>query len=276
MPASSAASSVLPFSASSSGRRPSACQIFFCCHEPVWPLSGGGTSGNLAILHELKAAGLDPVAVMPYNASLLDARRAIGVRFYPFRPFQMHRSAPHRTLRYALFSFLYLFALLRGIRRMNPGLLICRNSVLALPVYLAAKLAGVPSVIALADFLSFYFWSKPARPPLWHRLLQSLRVPPGGAPRQDLCGDSHHGGGDHQACGRRGPVENLCDSRGNSRTLSFGWAMKISQRPRIFGGRFVVRRLWRCFTERWSFITACAKLFVSFRYCWRRLRTFTF
>ncbi len=165
---------MLPFSASSSGRRPSACTIFFCCHEPVWPLSGGGTSGNLAILHELKAAGLDPVAVMPCNASLRDARRAIGVRFYPFRPFQMHRSAPHRTLRYALFSFLYLFVLLRGIRRMNPGLLICRNSVLALPVYLAAKLARVPSVIALADFLSFYFWSKPARPPLWHRLLQSL------------------------------------------------------------------------------------------------------
>ena len=165
---------MLPFSASSSGRRPRACTIFFCCHEPVWPLSGGGTSGNLAILRELKAAGLDPVAVMPYNASLRDARRAIGVRFYPFRPFHMHRSAPHRTLRYALFSFLYLFALLRGIRRNNPGLLICRNSVLALPVYLAAKLAGVPSVIALADFLSFYFWSKPARPPLWHRLLQSL------------------------------------------------------------------------------------------------------
>jgi glycosyltransferase involved in cell wall biosynthesis len=137
-------------------------------------LSGGGTSGNLAILHELKAAGLEPVAVMPYNASFRDARRAIGVRFYPFRPFQMHRSAPLRTLRYALFSFLYLFALLRSIRRMNPGLLICRNSVLALPVYVAAKLARVPSVIALADFLSFYFWSEPARPPLWHRLLQSF------------------------------------------------------------------------------------------------------
>ena len=104
---------------------------------------------------------------------------------------------------------------------MNPGLLICRNSVLALPVYLAAKLAGVPSVIALADFLSFYFWSKPARPPLWHRLLQSLecrlaalhdRIFVGLPPWRRR----------YQACGRRGRVENLCDSRGNSRAFSFG------------------------------------------------------
>ena len=174
VPASSTASSMVSFNASHSRRRPKACPIFFCCHEPVWPLSGGGTSGNLAILHELKAAGLEPVAVMPYNASFRDARRGIGVRLDPFRPFQMHRSAPLRTLRYALFGFLYLFALLRSIRRMNPGLLICRNSVLALPVYIAAKLTRVPTVITLADFLSFYFWSKPTRPPLWHRLLQSF------------------------------------------------------------------------------------------------------
>jgi glycosyltransferase involved in cell wall biosynthesis len=77
-------------------------------------------------------------------------------------------------LRYALFSFLYFFALLQRIRRMQPRLLICRNSVVALPVYIAAKIARVPNIIALADFLSFYFWTKQAPPPLWHRLLQSL------------------------------------------------------------------------------------------------------
>jgi glycosyltransferase involved in cell wall biosynthesis len=110
--------------------------------------------------------------VMPYNGSLREARRAIGVRLEPFRPFRMHRNAPLRTLRYALYSFLYLFALLRSIRRMNPIMLICRNSVLALPVYIAAKLTRIPSIITLADFLSFYFWSKPTGPPLWHRFIR--------------------------------------------------------------------------------------------------------
>ena len=57
---------------------------------------------------------------------------------------------------------------------MQPRLLICRNSVLALPVYIAAKIARVPSIIVLADFLSFYFWTKQTRPPIWHRLWQSF------------------------------------------------------------------------------------------------------
>lgn len=151
-----------------------AAPIFFCCHEPIWPLSGGSTSGNLAILHELKAAGLEPVAVMPYNGSLVEAQNAADVPLDPFRPFRMHRNAPFRSLRYALYSILYLFELLRKVRRSKPAMLICRNTVLAVPVYLAAKFCRVPSAIVLADLLSFFFWHKRTRPPLWHRLFQSF------------------------------------------------------------------------------------------------------
>jgi len=57
---------------------------------------------------------------------------------------------------------------------MKPALLICRNTVLALPVYMAARLCHVPTAIVLADLLSFFFWSKPTRPPLWQRLLRSF------------------------------------------------------------------------------------------------------
>ena len=94
---------------------------------------------------------------MPYNGLFLHARRAAGVRLAPFRPFRMHRSAkPLRTLRYALYGFLYFFALLRKVRQMKPALLlICRNTVLALPVYMAARLCHVPTAIVLADLLSF-------------------------------------------------------------------------------------------------------------------------
>jgi glycosyltransferase involved in cell wall biosynthesis len=76
--------------------------------------------------------------------------------------------------RYAFYSFLYFFALMRRVRRMKPSLLICRNSVLALPVYAVAKLTRIPSAIVLADLLSFFFWNKPSRPPLWQRLFRSL------------------------------------------------------------------------------------------------------
>ena len=156
--------------ARSEERRP----VLFCCHEPVWPLSGGSTGGNLAILRELKAAGLEPVAVVPFNGSLLRARRAAGVRLAPFRPFRMHRNATLRTVRYALYSILYFFALLGKVRRMKPALLICRNTVLALPVYAVAKLTQIPTAIVLADLLSFFFWNKPTRPPLWQRVFRSF------------------------------------------------------------------------------------------------------
>lgn len=148
--------------------------VFFCCHEPVWPLTGGSTNGNLAILHQLKAAGLDPVAVTPYNGSREEAERAIGVRLLPFRPFYMHRSASLRTLRYAAYSVMYLFFLLWAIRREKPSLLLCRNTVLALPVHIASRLTGVPSATLLADMLSYFFWHQPTEPPLWQRLFRRL------------------------------------------------------------------------------------------------------
>jgi glycosyltransferase involved in cell wall biosynthesis len=171
VPASSTASSMVSFNASHSRRRSKARPIFFCCHEPVWPLSGGGTSGNLAILHELKAAGLEPVAVMPYNASFRDARRAIGARLDPFRPFQMHRSALPERFDTRWLS--YLFALLRSIRRMNPGLLICRNPSCAARLY-CSKAHSCAHRDRSSRFSELLFLSKPTRPPLWHRLLQSF------------------------------------------------------------------------------------------------------
>ena len=79
------------------------------------------------------------------------------MRLAPFRPFRMHRSASFRTVRYALYSILYFFALLGKVRRMKPALLICRNTVLALPVYAVAKLTQIPTAIVLADLLSFFF-----------------------------------------------------------------------------------------------------------------------
>ncbi|HEY5741211.1 MAG TPA: glycosyltransferase family 4 protein [Terrimicrobiaceae bacterium] len=150
------------------GQRP----IFFCCHEPVWPLTGGSTGGNLALLRELSAAGLNPVAITPYNGSFLQARRGVGVRLEPFRPFLMHRSAPLRMARYALYGFLYFFVLFRKVRQRKPFLLICRNSVLALPVYAVAKLNRIPTAIVLADLLSFFFWNRPSPPPRWQRLFR--------------------------------------------------------------------------------------------------------
>lgn len=146
--------------------------VFFCCHEPVWPLTGGSTNGNLAILHELRDAGLKPVAVTPFNGSYRTARRSIGVRLWPVRPFLMHRSASFRTIRYAIFSVIYFFGLLHYIRREKPVQLICRNTVLALPVWAAGKLHGIPTAIVLADLLSYFFWTRPARPPLWQRFFQ--------------------------------------------------------------------------------------------------------
>lgn len=166
------AASVAPPGAPPTGKpsRP----IYFCCHEPVWPLTGGSTNGNLAILHELRKEGLTPIAVTPYNGSFRAARRAIGVRLRPFRPFLMHRSASWRTLRYALYSVLYLFVLLSYIRRDKPALLLCRNTVLSLPVYLAGKISGVPTAIILADLLSYFFWTTSERAPLWQRLFEKF------------------------------------------------------------------------------------------------------
>jgi len=148
--------------------------VFFCCHEPVWPLTGGSTNGNLAILHELRDAGLAPVAVTPYNGSLREARRSIGVPLFPFRPFVMHRSVRFRTLRYAVYSVLFFFALFYYARKARPALLICRNTVLSAPVFLVGKLLQIPTAIVLADLLSYFFWHEATRPPLWQRLFQSF------------------------------------------------------------------------------------------------------
>ncbi len=88
--------------------------------------------------------------------------------------FRMHRSAQPRALRYTRRRFCMASLLAMRVRRMRPALLLCRNTVLSLPVYVVAKLARVPTAIVLADLLSFFFWQKSGRPPWRHRIFRSF------------------------------------------------------------------------------------------------------
>jgi hypothetical protein len=114
--------------------------VLLCTHEPLLPLSGGCTIGNLRLAQYLARRGRFR-ALGPLNLSLEEAETlAHGVEFRPFQPWTMGRTIGLRSLKYAAYAALYPFALWRECSRRHPDAILVRNAVLAVPTALVAKL----------------------------------------------------------------------------------------------------------------------------------------
>jgi glycosyltransferase involved in cell wall biosynthesis len=130
-------------------------RLLVCTHEPLLPLSGGCTIGNLRLVEGLRDAGWEVAVLSPLNLDLASARALLpGVDLRPFQPWRMGRNSPLRFLRYAAYAALYGFRLAVELRRRRPAVILVRNAVLALPCALAARLGGVPALLSYTDLLS--------------------------------------------------------------------------------------------------------------------------
>jgi glycosyltransferase involved in cell wall biosynthesis len=132
-------------------------KIVFCTHEPFWPLTGGGTSGTLAVVRELKRLGHEITVIAPAHASREEIEKRWSITFIPFNPFYMHRNASLRTLRYMLYSLLFVFRLLFFLKQKKVDVLICKNVVLTPALRIAGWWHGIRSFVVTTDLLTLYF-----------------------------------------------------------------------------------------------------------------------
>ncbi|HTB34707.1 MAG TPA: glycosyltransferase, partial [bacterium] len=129
--------------------------LLFCTHEPLLPLSGGCTIGNLRLVQAFSDAGHRVRVLSPLNLPLDQARaQAPGVELVPFQPWPMGRGIRLRFPKYLAYAALYGRALDREIRRRRPRALLVRNAVLAWPVASASRRHGVPALLSYTDLLS--------------------------------------------------------------------------------------------------------------------------
>lgn len=139
--------------------------MLFCTHEPLLPLSGGCTIGNLRLVQGLGALGWTVSVLSPLNLGLAQAAaQAPDAELRPFQPWRMGRNVPLRSLRYAAYALAYGFRLFAETGRRRPDALLLRNAVLALPVALVARLRGIPAMISYTDLLSELLGSDPSLP----------------------------------------------------------------------------------------------------------------
>ena len=140
--------------------------VLLCTHEPLLPLSGGCTIGNLRLAQYLARRGRFR-ALGPLNLSRGEAAAiAPGVDFRPFQPWRMGRTISARSLKYAAYAALYPFALWRECSRQRPDVLLVRNAVLAVPAAIVSKLRGIPALLSYTDLLSELMAGDP-RLPRW-------------------------------------------------------------------------------------------------------------
>jgi glycosyltransferase involved in cell wall biosynthesis len=149
-------------------------RLLFCTHEPILPLSGGCTIGNLRMLQRFPQLGWEVTVLGPLNLSRPEAAAQLpGVELRPFQPWRMGRNIPLRTLKYAGYAGLYFFRLWAELGRRRPDAILVRNAVLAVPVALAARLRGIPALISYTDLLSELMASHPRIPGFAIRLLRA-------------------------------------------------------------------------------------------------------
>jgi glycosyltransferase involved in cell wall biosynthesis len=129
--------------------------ILFCTHEPLLPLSGGCTIGNLRLVQGFARRGHRVRVLSPLNLPLAEAQAQVpGVELSPFQPWRMGRSISLRFPKYLAYAALYGGALDRAIAARRPGVLMVRNAVLAWPVARAAQRHGIPALLSCTDLLS--------------------------------------------------------------------------------------------------------------------------
>ncbi|HTB34708.1 MAG TPA: glycosyltransferase [bacterium] len=129
--------------------------LLFCTHEPLLPLSGGCTIGNLRLVQAFSAAGHRVRVLSPLNLPLAQAQAAVrGVELRPFQPWAMGRGIGLRFPKYLAYAALYGRALEAEIRRSRPQALLVRNAVLAWPVARASRRHQIPALLSYTDLLS--------------------------------------------------------------------------------------------------------------------------
>jgi glycosyltransferase involved in cell wall biosynthesis len=148
--------------------------LLFCTHEPILPLSGGCTIGNLRMLQAFPKLGWEVTALGPVNVPLHEAQRELhGVDLQPFQPWRMGRTIALRSVKYAGYAGLYGFRLWTETARKRPDVILVRNAVLAVPVAVVARLRGIPAVISYTDLLSELMASDPKIPAFAITLLRA-------------------------------------------------------------------------------------------------------
>lgn len=129
--------------------------LLFCTHEPLLPLSGGCTVGNLRLVQYFAQRGHRVRVLSPLNLPLPQARAALpGVELRPFQPWGMGRSISLRFPKYLGYAALYPLGLAREIRRRRPDAILVRNALLALPASQAARRWSIPALLSYTDLLS--------------------------------------------------------------------------------------------------------------------------
>lgn len=154
--------------------RARALDILFCTHEPLLPLSGGCTLGNLRLVERFAARGHRVRVLGPLNLDAAAAKAALDpVEAVPFQPWRMGRTIALRFPKYLAYAALYGAALDREVRRRRPDVLLVRNAVLALPVAAARRRWRIPAMLSYTDLLSLLLAGDPSIP---SPLLWALRV----------------------------------------------------------------------------------------------------
>lgn len=129
--------------------------ILFCTHEPLLPLSGGCTIGNLRLVQRLASKGHKVRVLSPLNLGLAEAQAQLpGVELLPFQPWRMGRNISLRFPKYLAYAGLYGGALDAEMRRRRPDALLVRNAVLAWPAARMSERHQVPALLSYTDLLS--------------------------------------------------------------------------------------------------------------------------
>lgn len=148
--------------------------LLFCTHEPLLPLSGGCTLGNLRLVERFAARGHRVRVLGPLNLDASEAGRILGpVEMVPFQPWRMGRNIRLRFPKYLAYAALYGAALDREMRRRRPDALLVRNAVLAHPVAAARRRWRVPAMLSHTDLLSLLLAADGRVP---HPLIRALRA----------------------------------------------------------------------------------------------------
>lgn len=131
-------------------------KILFCSHEQFYPLTGGGTAGNLAIARKMAQRGHDVTVMTPLYTDKGPVEKEFGVKIEPFSPFYMHRSISLRGPKYIIYSLLYSAALLKKVRREDFDVVFIRNGLIGGPAGLFKNLTSLKYAISYTDFLSAF------------------------------------------------------------------------------------------------------------------------
>jgi glycosyltransferase involved in cell wall biosynthesis len=136
--------------------------IAFLTHEPFYPPSGGGSAEAVFLVEEMVRRGHEVHVFSPQISDAGNVEKKFGIKFHPFKKWEMGRYAKFRNFKYLVYPFFLERLVAEIAREIKFDLIFSQHAISAVAAGKLKRKLKIPVVMNFPDLLTGFMETWPA------------------------------------------------------------------------------------------------------------------